>query len=92
MGRCLNSGLNVAIFRSLLMKGTMTYRGSGVDIEAGDDFVQNIKALVNTTKRPGWVGGIGDFGAFFDLKAAGYKDPFLVSGTDGVGTKIMVCI
>jgi hypothetical protein len=78
------------IARSLLMRGQMTYRGSGVDIAAGDDFVQNIKALVNTTRRPGSMGGIGDFGAFFDLHGAGYKDPLLVSGTDGVGTKIMV--
>lgn len=78
------------IARALLMRGQLTYRSSGVDIDAGDDFVQNIKALVNTTKRSGWMGGIGDFGAFFDLNAAGYKDPLLVSGTDGVGTKIVV--
>jgi hypothetical protein len=78
------------VARALLLRGQMSYRGAGVDIDAGDNFVGSIKALVTTTKRSGWMGGIGDFGAFFDLNAAGYKDPLLVSGTDGVGTKIMV--
>jgi len=78
------------IARSLLMKGQMTYRGSGVDIDAGDKLVQNIVALVNSTRRPGCVGSIGGFGGLFDLKGAGYKDPILVSGSDGVGTKVMV--
>ena len=77
-------------FRSLLSRGSMTYKGSGVDIDAGDSLVKNIVALTNTTKRDGVAGSLGDFGGFFDLRAAGYKDPFLVSGTDGVGTKLKV--
>ena len=72
------------------MRGSMTYKGSGVDIDAGDSLVKNIIALTNTTKRDGTMGNIGDFGGFFDLRAAGYKDPYLVSGTDGVGTKVKV--
>lgn len=68
----------------------MTYKGSGVDIDAGDNLVHRIKALTVTTKRPGGLGDIGGFGGLFDLKAAGYKDPILVSGTDGVGTKLKV--
>ena len=72
------------------MRGSMTYKGSGVDIDAGDSLVKNIIALTNTTKRDGVMGNIGDFGGFFDLRAAGYKDPYLVSGTDGVGTKLKV--
>ena len=68
----------------------MTYKGSGVDIDAGDSLVKNIGALTVTTKRAGVMGNIGDFGGFFDLKTAGYKDPFLVSGTDGVGTKVKI--
>jgi phosphoribosylamine--glycine ligase/phosphoribosylglycinamide formyltransferase/phosphoribosylformylglycinamidine cyclo-ligase len=76
------------IARSLLVKGQMTYKGSGVDIDAGDNLVKNIKALTNMTKREGCMGSIGDFGGFFDLKLGGYRDPYLVSGTDGVGTKV----
>jgi phosphoribosylaminoimidazole (AIR) synthetase len=68
----------------------MTYKGSGVDIDAGDSLVKNIGALTVTTKREGVMGNIGDFGGFFDLKKAGYVDPYLVSGTDGVGTKVKV--
>ena len=62
---------------------SMTYRGAGVDIDAGDALVDRIKPLARATTRPGVLGGIGGFGALFDLKAAGFRDPVLVSSTDG---------
>ncbi len=65
-----------------------TYRQAGVDIEAGDALVDRIKPLARATARPGVIGGLGGFGALFDLKAAGFRDPVLVSTTDGVGTKL----
>src|SRR5947208_16849323 len=70
----------------------VTYRGAGVEIEAGDALVDRIKPLASGTTRPGVMGGLGGFGALFDLKAAGFVDPVLVSGTDGVGTKLKVAI
>lgn len=69
-----------------------SYRDSGVDIEAGDALVEAIKPAAKSTDRPGTMGGLGGFGALFDLKAAGFTDPVLVSCTDGVGTKLMVAI
>jgi phosphoribosylformylglycinamidine cyclo-ligase len=63
-----------------------------VDIEAGDALVERIKPLARATTRPGVLGGIGGFGALFDLKAAGFTDPVLVSTTDGVGTKLRLAI
>jgi len=63
-----------------------------VDIEAGDALVEAIKPLAKSTDRPGTMGGLGGFGALFDLKAAGFRDPVLVSSTDGVGTKLRVAI
>jgi phosphoribosylformylglycinamidine cyclo-ligase len=65
-----------------------TYAEAGVNIDAGNALVEKIKPLAKATARKGLMGGIGGFGALFDLKACGYKDPILVSGTDGVGTKI----
>jgi phosphoribosylformylglycinamidine cyclo-ligase len=70
----------------------VSYREAGVDIEAGDALVDAIKPAAAATMRPGVLGGLGGFGALFDLKAAGYADPILVSSTDGVGTKLMVAI
>ncbi len=70
----------------------LSYRASGVDIEAGDALVEAIKPLARATTRPGVIGGLGGFGALFDLKAAGFVDPILVSSTDGVGTKLKVAI
>jgi phosphoribosylformylglycinamidine cyclo-ligase len=69
-----------------------TYRDAGVDIEAGDALVDRIKPLAAATNRAGVLGGLGGFGALFDLKAAGYRDPVLVSSTDGVGTKLLIAI
>ena len=63
-----------------------------MDIEAGDALVEAIKPLAKSTDRTGTMGGLGGFGALFDLKAAGFKDPVLVSSTDGVGTKLRVAI
>ena len=63
-----------------------------MDIDAGDALVEAIKPLARSTDRPGAFGGLGGFGALFDLKAAGYRDPLLVAGTDGVGTKLKVAI
>ncbi|MEL7110293.1 MAG: phosphoribosylformylglycinamidine cyclo-ligase [Pseudomonadota bacterium] len=68
----------------------LTYRDAGVDIEAGDNLVRAIGPLAKATRRAGVMGGLGGFGALFDLKQDGWKDPILVSGTDGVGTKLML--
>ncbi|NJM32405.1 MAG: phosphoribosylformylglycinamidine cyclo-ligase [Limnobacter sp.] len=69
------------------MKSPLTYKDAGVDIQAGDSLVEAIKPLAKRTLRPGVLGGIGGFGALFELPK-GYKEPVLVSGTDGVGTKL----
>ena len=70
----------------------VTYKDAGVDIEAGDALVDRIKPLAAATNRAGVMGGLGGFGALFDLKAAGFVDPVLVSSTDGVGTKLLIAI
>jgi phosphoribosylformylglycinamidine cyclo-ligase len=70
----------------------LNYRAAGVDIDAGDALVDAIKPLAQATRRAGVMGGLGGFGALFDLKAAGFTDPVLVSSTDGVGTKLKIAI
>jgi phosphoribosylformylglycinamidine cyclo-ligase len=70
----------------------LTYRDAGVDIDAGEALVDAIKPLAKSTARSGSNAGLGGFGAFFDLKAAGYRDPLLVATTDGVGTKLKIAI
>ncbi|MFT7475654.1 MAG: phosphoribosylformylglycinamidine cyclo-ligase [Verrucomicrobiales bacterium] len=72
------------------MTESASYKDSGVDIEAGEAAVERIKPLVASTNRPGVMGGIGGFGGLFDIAAAGYDSPLLVSATDGVGTKALV--
>jgi len=71
-------------------KSSLSYRDAGVDIMAGERLVEAIKPLASRTHRQGVIGALGGFGALFDLKAGGWKDPVLVSGTDGVGTKLML--
>jgi len=73
-------------------KTGLTYADAGVDIDAGEALVDRIKPLVKATQRLGADGSIGGFGGAFDLKAAGFKDPVLISGTDGVGTKLRIAI
>ena len=68
----------------------LTYREAGVDVDAGNRLVEAIKPLARATRRPGADADLGGFGALFDLKAAGYRDPILVAATDGVGTKLKV--
>ena len=70
----------------------ITYRDSGVDIDAGNALVHAIKPLVKATRRPGADADLGGFGGLFDLKAAGYRDPILVAANDGVGTKLLIAI
>jgi phosphoribosylformylglycinamidine cyclo-ligase len=69
------------------MSDALTYRAAGVDIDAGNALVERIKPLVKRTFRPEVMGGLGGFGGLFDLSGR-YKEPVLVSGTDGVGTKL----
>src|SRR3954466_9169202 len=69
-----------------------TYKSAGVDIDAGAALVEAIKPLARGTARPGADASLGGFGALFDLRAAGFKDPLLVATTDGVGTKLKVAI
>jgi phosphoribosylformylglycinamidine cyclo-ligase len=71
---------------------TISYRDSGVDIDAGNALVQAIKPLVRETRRPGADADLGGFGGLFDLKRAGFKDPILVAANDGVGTKLKIAI
>ena len=70
----------------------LTYRDSGVDIEAGDSLIEKIKPLAKSTSRPGCTPDLGLFGGIFDFKPVKYADPLLVTGTDGVGTKLQVCV
>jgi phosphoribosylformylglycinamidine cyclo-ligase len=67
----------------------MDYKEAGVDIEAGRDFVEKIRQRVQSTYRPEVIGGLGGFGGYFQIPA-GYREPVLVSGTDGVGTKLKI--
>ncbi|WP_038368093.1 phosphoribosylformylglycinamidine cyclo-ligase [Bosea sp. UNC402CLCol] len=70
----------------------LTYAQAGVDIDAGNAMVDEIKPLVRATRRPGADAEIGGFGGLFDLKAAGFNDPILVAANDGVGTKVKIAI
>ncbi|NOQ30437.1 MAG: phosphoribosylformylglycinamidine cyclo-ligase [Helicobacteraceae bacterium] len=69
----------------------ISYKDAGVDIDAGNSFVENIKPLVKSTKIPGVIGGIGSFAGAFELPT-GYKEPVMLAATDGVGTKLKLAI
>src|SRR5438477_3350286 len=70
----------------------LTYADAGVSIDAGNALVKAIGPLAKSTARPGADAEIGGYGGFFDLKAAGYRDPLLVAANDGVGTKLKLAI
>ncbi|WP_243373938.1 phosphoribosylformylglycinamidine cyclo-ligase [Geotalea sp. SG265] len=73
-----------------MSKARITYKDAGVDIDAGNTFVKLIKPLVKATSRPEVLADIGGFGGLFSLSSGKYKNPVLVSGTDGVGTKLKI--
>ena len=72
-------------------KQSLSYKDAGVDIDAGNALVENIKGAVKRTTRPEVMGGLGGFGSVCQLPT-GYKEPVLVAGTDGVGTKLRLAI
>jgi phosphoribosylformylglycinamidine cyclo-ligase len=71
---------------------SLSYRDSGVDIDAGNQLIERIKPAVARTRRPGVMAGLGGFGALFELPLDRYRQPVLVSGTDGVGTKLKLAV
>ena len=73
-------------------KPSLSYRDAGVDIDAGDSLVERIKPHAKRTSRAGVLGGLGGFGALFELPMGRYRNPVLVSGTDGVGTKLRLAL
>ncbi|MEM7466801.1 MAG: phosphoribosylformylglycinamidine cyclo-ligase [Pseudomonadota bacterium] len=73
-------------------RAPISYADAGVNIAEGNELVRQITPAVKATHRPGVAGELGGFGGLFDLKACGYKDPILVSATDGVGTKLRLAI
>jgi phosphoribosylformylglycinamidine cyclo-ligase len=73
-------------------KPPLTYRDAGVNIDAGDEFVEAIKPIARATNRPGVLAGVGGFGAMFQIPPGQFKEPVLVSSTDGVGTKLKLAI
>jgi len=71
---------------------SLSYRDAGVDIDSGNRLVDHIKPIAARTRRPGVLGGLGGFGALFEIPLDRYREPVLVSGTDGVGTKLKLAI
>src|SRR5690242_1008756 len=87
-------GYNIARFflKNCMTESGITYRDAGVDIDAGDELVERIKPLVKRTMRKEVLAGIGGFGALVEVPLDRYRKPVLVSGTDGVGTKLRLAI
>ena len=75
-----------------MSKQSLSYRDAGVDIDAGNSLIERIKPYTKATQRAGVLGGLGGFGALFELPLDRYKNPVLVSGTDGVGTKLKLAL
>jgi phosphoribosylformylglycinamidine cyclo-ligase len=73
-------------------EATLSYLDAGVDIDAGNELVERIKPAIKSTRREGCVGSVGGFGGLFELPLHRYRNPLLVSGTDGVGTKLRLAI
>ncbi len=71
---------------------SLNYKSAGVDIEAGNDLIERIKPIAAKTRRPGVMAGLGGFGSLFELPLDRYNKPILVSGTDGVGTKLKLAL
>ncbi len=71
---------------------SLSYRDAGVDIDAGNQLIERIKPIAKATRRPGVLDSIGGFGALFEIPTDRYKQPVLVSGTDGVGTKLKLAL
>lgn len=87
-----SSQTNRALKASAAGDKGLTYAEAGVSVDAGNALVEAIKPYVRATRRTGADAEIGGFGGIFDIKAIGYTDPILVSGTDGVGTKLRVAV
>jgi len=73
-------------------KASLSYHDAGVDIDAGNRLIDQIKPIARQTRRPGVLSGLGGFGALFEIPLERYRNPVLVSGTDGVGTKLRLAI
>jgi len=73
-------------------KSNLSYSDAGVDIDAGNELIEQIKPIAARTTRPGVMAGLGGFGALFEIPLDRYKNPLLVSGTDGVGTKLRLAM
>nr|CAB3248282.1 trifunctional purine biosynthetic protein adenosine-3-like [Phallusia mammillata] len=89
-GACHRNDIGYHAIDSFNRKPSLTYALSGVDIGKGDAFVSSIKSMVKNSARTGCLADLGGFGGLFNPKAAGYRDPVLVSGCDGVGTKLLI--